>query len=82
MFIDKYIYVHVLSKISLQFVKTELAATAVGEKFTERIGGYVPMEMVIKGSLFNAVSPTFFHGRTKLPFYEKDQQGLLYQILW
>ncbi|KAG7030991.1 Prostaglandin reductase-3 [Cucurbita argyrosperma subsp. argyrosperma] len=33
-----------------EFVKTELAATAVGEKFTERIGGYVPMEMVIKGT--------------------------------
>lgn len=50
------IYRRVLSKISLQFVKTELATTTVTEKFAERSGGYVPMELVIKGLLFNALS--------------------------
>lgn len=60
-----------LSKISLQFVKTELASNVVGERFAERLGGFVPMEMVIKGSLFNAISWKIFRGRIKLPFCGK-----------
>lgn len=33
-----------------EFVKTELASNVVGERFAERLGGFVPMEMVIKGA--------------------------------
>lgn len=69
-FINKYqIFICVCYlKMSLQFVKTELASTVIGERFAERLGGFVPMEMVIKGLLFNVISWKIFHGRIKLPF--------------